>query len=240
MAEELDSVARYAMVLGFVVRPRTVLVEGTTDVELFQLAARLEREKTGIDLLGNDLAIIAAGVGDLGGTRGVIRELVCLRGLARTCLLPNGRPRYRFIGLFDDDTAGQQAVKAARDFDTSILEYKDVFCLRPVMPLPGNLDPGTVRKTFERENACYKGLKWELEDLLPHEIVDAFLSDYPGAVARNTSMGGKVHRDLTRDGKARLHRFVKEHALRNDLSAVIEVLKAIRFYLGLQPPGGGH
>lgn len=238
MAEDLDSVARYAMVLGFAVRPRTVLVEGTTDVELFHLAARLEREKTGIDLLGNDLAIIAAGVGDLGGTRGVIRELVCLRGLARTCLLPNGRPRYRFIGLFDDDKAGQQAVKAARDFDRSILEYKDVFRLRPVMPLPGNLDPGTVQKTFERENACYKGLEWELEDLLPHEIVDAFLSDYPGAVARNTSMGGKVHRDLTRDGKARLHRFVKEHALRNDLSAVIEVLKAIRFYLGLQCPRG--
>lgn len=105
-------------------------------------------------------------------------------------------------------------VRAAREFDTSILEYKDVFRLWPVMPLPSNLDPGTMQKTFERENACYKGLDWELEDLLPQEFMDAFLSDYPGAVARTTSIEGKVHRDLTRDGKARLHRFVKQHAAR--------------------------
>src|SRR5450755_778094 len=87
MAEELDPVARYGMGLGLAVRNRTVLVEGTTDAELFHLAARLEREATGLDLLGTDLAILAAGSGDLGGTRGVIRELVCLRGLARVCLL---------------------------------------------------------------------------------------------------------------------------------------------------------
>lgn len=233
MAEELDSVARYGMALSFAVRPRTVLVEGTTDAELFELAARLEREATGIDLLGAELAIIAAGVGDLGGTRGVIRELVCLRGLARTCLLQNGRPRYRFIGFFDNDKAGKQAVTAARDIDSSILEYKDVFRLWPVMPLPGNLDPGSVRKTFERENTDYKGLEWELEDLLPQKFVEAFLFDYPMAIAHTKLMAGKVHRDLTRDGKARLHRFIKQHAIRADLDAVVEVLKAIRYYLNL-------
>lgn len=40
MTEILDSVAQYGMALGFDVRPRTVLVEGTTDVLLFELAAR--------------------------------------------------------------------------------------------------------------------------------------------------------------------------------------------------------
>jgi hypothetical protein len=233
VAEEFDSVARYGMALGFAVRPRTVLVEGTTDVEVFQLAARLEREKTGINLLGVDLAIVAAGERDRGGTQGVIRELVALRGMARTCLLQNGRPRYRFIGLFDNDTAGKEAVKMARYIDTSILEYKDVFRLWPVMPLPGNLDPGTVRRIFERENVDYKTLEWELEDLLQEEFIDAFLSEYPGAVVRSRCIGSKVHRDLTPDGKARLHRFIKQHAVRADLGAVIEVLKAIRFYLNL-------
>ncbi|MDQ3776810.1 MAG: hypothetical protein M3461_21900 [Pseudomonadota bacterium] len=236
MAEELDSVARYAMVLGFAIRPRTVLVEGTTDVELFRLAARLECERTGIDFLAKDLAIVAAGERDRGGVHGVIRELLALRGMARTCLLPNGRPRYRFIGLFDNDKAGQEAVKLARVIDTSILEYKDVFRLWPTMPLAGNLDPGTMQKTFERQNADYKGLKWELEDLLPQQFVAAFLSDYPGAVAHSMSLRGKVHRDFTRDGKAHLHRFVKQHAVRDDLATVVEVLKAIRFYLGLQLP----
>ena len=52
MTEELDFVARYAKGEGLAIRKRTVLVEGTTDVELFQLAARLEHERTGTDLLG--------------------------------------------------------------------------------------------------------------------------------------------------------------------------------------------
>lgn len=231
MADELDFVARYGMAQGFAIRPRTVLVEGTTDVELFQLAARLEYKKTGINLLNDDIAIVAAGERDRGGTHGVIRELVSLRGMARTCLLPNGRPRYRFIGLFDNDKAGKQAVKLARDIDSSILEYKDVFRLWPMMPLPGNLDPGTVQKTFERENASYKGLEWELEDLLPQGFTEAFISDNPTAVSHSASMAGKVHRDLTRDGKARLHRFIKQNAVCADLNSVIDVLKAIRFYL---------
>jgi hypothetical protein len=231
--DELDPVARYAMGLGLAIRNRTILVEGTTDAELFQLAARLEREATGIDLLGADLAIVAAGSGDLGGTRGVIRELVCLRGLARVCLSQNGRPRYRFVGLFDNDKAGRQAVKAIRDFDNSILEYKDVFRLWPVMPLSNNLDPGSMQKTFERENACYKGMEWELEDLLTQGFVDVFQAECPGAIMRTASVADKLHRELTADGKARFHRFVKHHAIRSDLTRIVDALKALRLYLGL-------
>ena len=233
VVKELDSVARYGMALGFTIQARTVLVEGTSDVDLFQLAARFEYEKSGVNLLGNDLAIVAAGERDRGGTRGVVRELVALRGMARTCLLQNGNPRYRFIGLFDNDKAGKQAVKLVRDIDSSILEYKDVFCLWPVMPLPGNLDPGTVQRTFERENNAYKGLEWELEDLLPQNFIEAFLSAHPMAVSNTKSIADKVHRDLTREGKAGLHRFIKQHAKCEDLYSVIGALKAIRFYLNL-------
>lgn len=234
MAEELDTVKRYGRALGWELERRTVLVEGTTDVELFHLAARLESEKSGVDLLGTEFAIIAAGTGDLGGTRGVIRELTCLRGLARTCLLPNGQPLYRFVGLFDNDRAGRLAVKAARDLDASIHEYKDVFRLWPVMPATGSLDPKTLQKSFERQNADYKGMDWELEDLLPGQFFDALVSDHPNAVIKTTPMKDKIHRDLSRDGKAHLHRFVKEYAIRDDLDAVIETLRAVRFYLGLR------
>jgi hypothetical protein len=134
--KDLDAVARYAMALGFAIRSRTVLVEGTRDVDLFQLGADLERSAGGPNLLGHDLAIVAGGEGELGGTRGVIRELIGLRAMARTCLLSSGRPRYRFIALFDNDRAGRLAVKALRELDSSILEYKDVFRLWPAMPLP--------------------------------------------------------------------------------------------------------
>lgn len=234
MVEDLDYVARYATALGLAVLPRTVLVEGTSDVDLFQLAARLEHDRTGLQLVGRDLAIVAAGEGDRGGTSGVIRELLSLRGLARTCLLPNGRPRYRFVGLFDNDKAGKQAVRAARDLDSSLLEYKDIFRLWPVMPVPMKLDPGSVQKTFEDANGRYTGLDWELEDLLPSDFVEVFLSDGRDALVRTTSREGKTHRDLTRDGKARLHYFTKRHAVHSDLTGVVEVLKAMRFYLGLK------
>jgi hypothetical protein len=131
VAEELDFIAQHGLALGFPVKARTIWVEGTTDAELFEMAARLEFKASGEHLMGDELAILAAGVGDVGGTRGVIRELMCFRGMARTCFLPNGDRRYRFIGLFDNDAAGKQAVKSAGQFDASILEYRDVFRLWP-------------------------------------------------------------------------------------------------------------
>lgn len=239
MMEDLDTVSRYGLALGWNLKPKTVLVEGTSDVAFFQLAASLELEASGINLMGDELAIVAAGVGDRGGTRGVIRELVCLRGIAQTTLLASGKPKYRFIGLFDNDKAGRQAVKFSRDLDSSILECKDVFRLQPEMPTSGNLDPKTLQKTFEKRNSKYKGLNWELEDLLPQEFLEAFFSEYSGAIAHKASNGGRIHHDLTYDGKARLHRFVKENAVRDDLGGVIEVLKAIRFYMCLPPALGG-
>lgn len=231
MTNELDFVERYGMAQGFVIRPRTVLVEGTTDVELFQFAARLEWQKTGINLLNGDISIVAAGERDRGGTYGVIRELLSLRGMARTCLLPSGIPRYRFMGLFDNDNAGKEAVTLARKIDTSILEYKDVYRLWPIMPLPGIMDPGAVQRAFDQANANYKRLEWELEDFLPQSFFEAFIYDYPTAVSHTTPMAGKVHRDLTRDGKAKFHRFIKLNAVHADLIQVIDVIKAIRFYL---------
>lgn len=235
MDERTDAIALYALSCGFSVRDRTVIVEGNTDVELFELAARLEHQATGLVLLGDALAVCSPGTGDRGGTRGVIRELTVLRGFSRIHLLPNGRPRYRFIGLFDNDKAGRQAVTYARDSDTSVLEYKDVFRLHPVMPFSGNLDPKALQTAFERENAAYKGKDWELEDVLSNDFVETFLSEQPNALVRVLPVGnGRVHRDFTTDGKARLHRYARENAMREDLAGVIEVLKALRFYCGLK------
>lgn len=231
MKQERDSVARYAEALGLNISHRTILVEGTSDVELFQLASNAHGRNTGVDLIGTDLAFVAAGERDQGGAQGVVRELLALRGMARTCLLPNGRPRYRFIGLFDNDNAGRQGVKSARIVDNSILEFKDVFRLWPNMPLPGNLDIGTIKRAFESENSIFGGMDWELEDLLPESFMKAFISENFSAVTRTKSIGCKVHRDLTRDGKAKLHRFVRQHAVLEDFAQIIGVLKAFRYYL---------
>jgi len=232
MTEEIDVVKLYGKSKGWELKPRTVLVEGTTDADLFKLTARLTNERTGDDLF-EGLAIVAAGASNRGGTYGVIRELITLRNLARTCLSPSGRPIYRFIGLLDNDTAGRLAVREARRIDTAILEYRDIFRLHPVMPTTGNLDPKTLQKTFEKKNNHYKGIVWEIEDLLPETFFAAFLEAYPNAVSKETKIDDKIHKDLTRDGKARLHQFIKDNATHEDLEAVMKVLQAIRFYMVL-------
>ena len=235
MARAFDHIGDYGRSLGWKLRPCTILVEGTTDVDLFQLAGRLETQESGIDLFGDKLAIIAAGEKERGGAGGVCRELLCLRGIARANLLPTGRPRYRFIGLFDNDKAGRETVKVIRRLDASILEYKDVFRLMPNMPKEGNLDPKTLERTFQRLNAGYQGLDWEVEDLLSHDFIEAFVADHPDAVRQSTERGDMIHREFTPDGKARLHRYVGENAMHVDLRGVIHVIRALRCYLCLPP-----
>lgn len=235
---DLDPVARYASSLGFSIAPRTIIVEGRTDFELFTLAALQEQRHTNSLLLGRDLAVMAAGDRDEGGTAGVLRQLITLRNIARSDLGPKGSPRYRFVALFDDDRAGRQAVRAAREWDRSLIEYKDVFRLRPMMPMTTNADPTVLERQIREANTPYKDIEWELEDLLGTELLSAFCEEYPTAIARQVGAGEVVHRDYTRDGKARLHRFVKDHAIRRDIVNVTGVLKSFRRYLGLREDSG--
>ena len=228
----MDIVARYGVSRGWRLLPRSVLVEGTSDVALFELAARLFFNETGKSLL-SDIAIVAAGEGDRGGTNGVVRELHVLRSLASTYLSSTGAPVYRVIGLFDNDTAGQKAVNGARVLDSSITEYRDVFRLRPVMPKAGSLDPASLQRSFESQNASYRGLTWELEDLLSESLISLFLEEHPTALDRDQCVGGATHRELTRDGKSKLVRFCKSYADLPSLQGLIDVIHALRHYLRL-------
>lgn len=230
--EQIDLVARYGTSRGWRLLPRSVLVEGTSDVSFFELAAAHFHNATGKSLLA-DLAIVAAGEGERGGTRGVIRELVILRGLSTAHLSPAGRPVYRVVGLFDNDTAGQKAVNGARTVDSSITEYHDVFRLQPVMPMTGSLDPKTLRRNFDTQNEAYKGLTWELEDLIGEDLMALFLEEYPTAVIRQHKVSNAVHREFTRDGKSHLIRFCREYADLVNLRGFIDVLHALRHYLSL-------
>jgi hypothetical protein len=234
VADELDFIAQHGLALGFKLRDRTIWVEGTSDADLFQMAARLEWETTGHQLMGDQLAIIAPGIGNSGGTRGVIRELMCYRGMARTCFLPNGDRQYRFIGLFDNDSAGKQAVRAAGQFDASILEFRDVFRLWPSMPRAGTLDPKGLESAFHKENQIYKGLDWELEDLLMPDFLRSFHSELPRAISRVFTVNDRSHYEFAQDGKSQFHRYIRENAVHADLVNVIETLRSLRYYLGLK------
>jgi hypothetical protein len=119
-----------------------------------------------------------------------------------------------------------------------MLEFKDVFYLRPVMPHSPNRDPGALQKAFEQANSQYRDLDWEVEDLLPKSLIEAFVDEFPFALKNTDDRGGKAHYDWTRDGKSRLHRFVKQHAMYEDMIEVINVLKALWYYLGIRRPDG--
>jgi hypothetical protein len=228
----IDIVAQYGASRGWRLKARTVLVEGTSDVALFELAARLYLQDTGKDIL-SDLAIVAAGERDRGGTKGVVRELVTLRNLALAHLSPAGLPVYRIVGLFDSDAAGQKAINGAHDWDTTIIEYRDVFRLRPAMPRAGSLDPKALQRSFDSQNLPFKGLIWELEDLISEPLMDLFLEAEPTALVRVDTVSGRVHRELTRDGKSQLVRFCARHADLASLSGLIDVAHALRHYMNL-------
>ena len=176
---------------------------------------------------------MAAGEGERGGASAVGRELLIARGVAHSELGANGRPRYRFVGLLDDDPAGREAARLVHALDSSVLEYKDVFLLKPWMPKCGSRDPKTLKNRIEGGNKPYAGLRWELEDLVSEDFAQVFIAQHPTAVVRREEKAGRIHTHFTRDGKARLHRFIGQHAMHEDLAAVVEVIRAMRFVLGL-------
>jgi hypothetical protein len=232
VVESLDPLSAYAKSKGYPVRARIVLVEGTSDADLFLFASKLHRSETGRDLL-DGIAFVPAGEGDEGGATGVVRELLILNAVAATVLDPSGHPRYRIAAVFDNDNAGRYAVRSAPQLDIRLAEFRNMFLLRPVMPQTSNRDPEALRSLIEKANTPYKGLDWEVEDLFPSSFLRAFEADHSNAVKRVATLGDKTHRDLSPDGKAKFHRFVKQYALLDDVQELLTTLRAVRNYVGL-------
>ncbi len=211
-----------------------VIVEGTSDVALLWLAAALYHERHQTAILGGQIAILPAGKGDDGGVDGVNRRLNAARQIADADRGPDGSLRFRFIGLYDNDRAGRRAVDNACNFDRRLLRYGDLFLLHPIMPLASGADHAVLRRRFETDNAQFKGLDWEVEDLLSERILLAFEKALPTAVQDMHERGGRKHREFARDGKYQLHKFVKTHAVLEDVIEVVKLIRALRDYFRLQ------
>jgi hypothetical protein len=227
-------VETYAATLGWTICECNVLVEGTTDVTLMWLAAALYFEKHNIPILGDKLAILPAGKGNDGGVDGLNRRLNAARQMADADRGPDGSLRFRFIGLYDNDRAGRRGVSAAREFDRRLRECADLFLLHPIMPLAAGADHATLLRRFQEDNRTFRGLDWEIEDLISEELWSKFDDAHPSATLNQQFIGGRQHRDLTRDGKFALHDFVKKYARLEDLIEVIKLVCALRDYHRLQ------
>lgn len=216
--------------LGWAIAKVNILVEGTHDVSLITHAARLYRLAHGVELLGADLAVMPAGLGNEGGVEGINRRLPTLRQVAAADPDQSGKLRHRFLGLYDNDKAGKRAIAAISSYDATIKKYSEVFLLRPVMSLKGGADHRAVQQRFDRDNGPYKDLDWEMEDLIDTTFLDLFENEFPTAVRRRTSILDRTHRDFTEQGKRDLVKFVQEHATLDDLSDVIRLIRALRDY----------
>lgn len=230
----IDHVHLYAASANLDIKKFTVFVEGTGDVEYFTIAAKLELAAGGPNLFGDEFAIVAAGEKDKGGVDGLRRQMTTFRALSSTYLKPNGSEVYRFLALFDNDKAGRQAKAAAMVMDAGMVEFRDVLCLHPVLN-PAVGDASAIGRAIARDNGGFKGIDWEIEDMLSSDFVSAFLEEHPGTLIKlSTSTGGHVHRELTRDGKARLLVYARENAIREDVSNLVAALHGLRCYIGIR------
>ena len=70
------------------------------------------------------------------------------------------------------------------------------------------------------------------------ELLEEFVREDPRRCrGEPRRQAGGHHFEFARDAKSALFRFVSNYANLDDLSAVIELLKSLRFYLGLDPDG---
>ena len=97
----------FAAQVGWTLSRSNVIVEGTSDVSLFRRASEVHRMAHGVPILDDDLRVCAAGKGDDGGVEGVNRMLVTWSQLSAADRDRNGKQRYRFIGLLDNDPSGR-------------------------------------------------------------------------------------------------------------------------------------
>ena len=220
----------YAATLDWKICECNVLVEGTSDVSMMWLAAAAYFEKHKVPILGDRIAILAAGKGDDGGVDGLNRRLNAARQIADADRGPDGSLRFRFIGLYDNDRAGRRAVLNACEFDRRLRLCGDLFLLHPIMPMADGADHAALKRRFEKDNSSFKKLDWEIEDLLSERLIKEFEDNYPEAVLDEYSYGGRKHRELTRPGKTLLHQFVKERARLEDLIEVVKLIRALRDY----------
>lgn len=225
-------VEQFAASMGWGLSGNNLIVEGTSDVAFLTRASELHASERERPLLDSDLAVLAAGRGDDGGVDGVNRRLSFFRQLADGDRDQTGALRYRFIGIFDKDTAGKGAFTVASCFDRRVEPYVDVFLLHPVMPIfPLGLDRAME---VARVNRPFNRIDWEIEDLCSERIWKIFESECPNAVLSVQESGGRKHRELHPETKRELKRIFVEQAKFSDAAGFVELLRMMRVYLGLQ------
>jgi hypothetical protein len=232
-----DIVRRYASYFNLPICEKSILVEGENDQRYFHLAANLYFEATGKKLLGDRLSLFPTGIGDLGGTYGILTHFHSLRQNMKVDVTSDGKPVYHVIALFDSDSAGK---KAFGELAAQYLEYRkwrDIFLLHRIIPRSSR-DPKYLERLVAEANHSSRSLDCEIEDLIAKDLVEDYVDMNPNAITKALAViGDAFHVDFVKGQKGRFCGFVEQNALVEDVVAIVEVLKALRYFLGLAPDG---
>jgi hypothetical protein len=213
-------------------------VEGETDRDYFKLADDLYFELYGRRLLGDELAVFPTGSGDQGGTYGICEHFPLFRKLIDLDLTPDGRPLFRAIALVDGDSPGKNASRILTSKHVRLMECRDVFVLQREFPR-NTIEPNSLKTQIKNANQSWRQLDCEIEDLLSETLLELYLETQPNSIFKQPMrLNGEHHFFFHNESKRDLFRFVEGNAQYEDLRRIIEVLRSMRYYLGIDPDGG--
>jgi hypothetical protein len=225
----------FAARMGWPLRANNILVEGN-DSGYFEFAADLFRQEHNRDLLAG-LAIFPTGDGDAGGTDGILRHFPTFRSLIDADVDMNGMRQFQAIVLLDCDSAGKNAKNGLTAKYTVYQEHRDVFLLQRRLPRTTR-SPTQLGNAITRENEAWKRLDCEIEDLLSLRLLEKFVANTVKSLRRNpVHVNGAHHFEFNDGVKSALLRFVRDNACINDVELIVDVLKSLRYYMGLSPDG---
>jgi hypothetical protein len=232
-----DLVRQFAGLYGWPIEERSIVVEGEHDQRYFTLADTLYTKETGMHLLGAKVAVFPTGIGDEGGAFGLQRHFHPLRAIMDRDMTPDGQKVFHAIALFDSDIEGKRGFGSLTGQHLNYRKWRDVFLLQRAIPRTTR-DPIQMAQLVDKANHDWRGLDCEIEDLVSSSLINTFLQENPHAVYRQPQqMNGALHCSFQKGSKANFVRFVEENAILQDLSQIVEILKSLRYHLGLQPDG---
>jgi hypothetical protein len=232
-----DHVRWFADKFGWQLARRTVLVEGETDVKYFHLASHLYHEANGRHLLSEEFGVVSTGFGDAGGTDGIVERFPAFRQIISLDCSATGKQLFRAVALVDGDAEGHKACDYLTNRYTGMVKNRDVFVLQRIFPRESQ-DPRKLVDIMKAANKPWHDLDCEIEDLLDRDVLDLFVAENGGCLKRALTVKDNGHHfDFTTAGKSNLCRWVPEIVVLKEMSNIVEVLRSLRYYLGINPDG---
>ena len=232
-----DLAREYAKRMNWKLRRRNIMVEGDSDVRFFSLANELYRQDKKLNLLGKDISLFSSGYGDSGGTRGIFEQFPPLLNIIKADSSPSGKMLFRVIVLVDNDHAGRLLHRGLTQQYRQLKTFRDIFILHRVFPRTAS-EPKALKMQIEKHNRDWKGLDCEIEDLLGENLLELFLKKNSNALrCEPVQRCGRCHYEWTDTAKGKLYEHAEDYAMLNDINHIVELLKSLRFYLGLPTDG---